>query len=120
MVTKAVTLACDTPAAATQAPGICSLQPLGLGPLSTAAIMPPSLSVPIVHGQSAKRPLLSPPSPKDVASVRSCWGWRLTAQGGRGMAEGTELQLPKNTHMCLTRDLPDGVESTLRNISSDF
>lgn len=36
------------------------------------------------------------------------------------MAEGTELQLPKNTHMCLTRDLPDGVESTLRNISSDF
>lgn len=69
MATKVVTLACDTPAAATQASGLCSLPPLGLGPLSTSAIVPPSLPVPVFHGWSTQHPLLSPPSLKDVASA---------------------------------------------------
>lgn len=53
-VTNAVMLACDAPTAATQAPGLCSLPPLGLVHLSAGAIMLPNLPMPVVY------PFLSP------------------------------------------------------------
>lgn len=65
MVTNAVKLASDVPAAATQAPGLPSLPSLRLAPLSTATIMLLNLPVPIVRGQNAQlalgHPLLIPP-----------------------------------------------------------
>lgn len=50
-VTNAVILACETPAAATQAHGLCSHPPLGLVPLSVGAIMLPNLPMPVVYVQ---------------------------------------------------------------------
>lgn len=78
-VTNAVILACKTPAAATQAPGLCSLPPLGLVPLSAAAIMLPNLPMLVVYVQ---HPFLSPLPPGlwqlcGSAGTRGSWPGRL-------------------------------------------
>lgn len=65
MVTKAVELAPDVLAAATQALGLPPLPSLGAVVISAAAIMLLSLPLPIVHGWTAQpalgHPLIIPP-----------------------------------------------------------
>lgn len=78
-VTNAVILACKTPAAAIQAPGLCSLSPLGLVPLLAAAIMLPNLPMSVVYAQI---PFLSPLPPRlwwlcGPAGTRGLWPGRL-------------------------------------------
>lgn len=97
-VTNAVILACKTPAAAIQAPGLCSLSPLGLVPLLAAAIMLPNLPMSVVmHRFLSSAPCLQGCGGfVDLLEPEAC------GLGGWGKAERTELQLCKNSR--LTRE----------------